>query len=236
MRIFVFGSFMQPSAHLVSLSPFVRRFQKNNVQLTGVISRTVPLKNQVKTYLRPRRILSLMYRKVHKRKGQDDDLPVYFVKDFGSEESIEKVRSLKPDLLVFIGGREILKPQLLEIPTTGTLGGHFGKLPEMRGMNVTEWALFYSKNPSVSIQFIDVGIDTGDIVFVRQVPIERGDTIKNLREKSNLLCQELLVDATKLVLDGKCPRWTQKPEEGKQYFAMHPMLLEVARRNLKEMQ
>ncbi|MEW6201398.1 MAG: formyltransferase family protein [bacterium] len=236
MRIFVFGSFMQPSAHLVRLNSFVRRFQDNNVQLTGVITRTLPLKNRVGTYFNPRRTLRLMYRTVHKKKTQNDDLPVYFVKDFSSKESIEKIRSFKPDLMVFIGGREILKPHLLEIPTIGTLGGHFGKLPEMRGMNVTEWALFHSKNPAVSIQFIDAGVDTGDIVFVRQIPIERDDTIKSLREKSNLLCQQLLVDATKLVLEGKCPRQHQKPEEGKQYFTMHHRLIEIAQRNLSKMQ
>jgi hypothetical protein len=45
---------------------------------------------------------------------------------------------------------------------------------------------------------------------------------------------ELLADAAEAVLAGRFSRRTQRPEEGRQYFTMHPRLRAVAERRLQE--
>jgi folate-dependent phosphoribosylglycinamide formyltransferase PurN len=98
---------------------------------------------------------------------------VHYVPDIHAEEVLGDVRSLKPDLgLVY--GSPILKPELFEIPRLGTLGIHHGKVPEYRGKKTTFWAMYNGEETAgVTIQKVNAGLDTGDIVKQGEVPIGR---------------------------------------------------------------
>ena len=61
------------------------------------------------------------------------------VNDLDSSKTLEHIRTLKPDIIVFAGGG-ILRKSLLDIPTLAVLNAHMGILPKHRGMNVAEWA------------------------------------------------------------------------------------------------
>jgi len=91
--------------------------------------------------------------------------------DIHSPAVLQRVRALAPDLgLVY--GAPILKPQLFEIPTFGTLGIHHGKLPEYRGKKTTFWAVLNGEvTAGVTIQLITAGLDRGHIVRAGEVPI-----------------------------------------------------------------
>jgi methionyl-tRNA formyltransferase len=98
---------------------------------------------------------------------------ISFVPDIHAAEVLDVVRSLAPDLgLVY--GSPILKPALFEIPGMGTLGIHHGKVPEYRGNKTTFWAMFNGEAAAgVTIQKINAGLDTGEIVNEGQVEIGR---------------------------------------------------------------
>lgn len=96
---------------------------------------------------------------------------IHFVPDIHAGEVLERVRSLKPDLGL-IYGSPILKPELFEIPTCGTLGIHHGKVPEYRGKKTMFWAMYNGEESAgVTIQKVNAGLDTGEIVKVGAVPI-----------------------------------------------------------------
>jgi folate-dependent phosphoribosylglycinamide formyltransferase PurN len=98
---------------------------------------------------------------------------IHFIPNIHAEEVLEDVRSLKPDLGL-IYGSPILKPELFEIPTFGTLGIHHGKVPEYRGKKTTFWAIYNGEETAgVTIQKINAGLDTGQIVKEGAVPIGR---------------------------------------------------------------
>jgi folate-dependent phosphoribosylglycinamide formyltransferase PurN len=82
---------------------------------------------------------------------------------------LEHVRALAPDLgLVY--GSPILKPELFEIPTFGTLGIHHGSLPRYRGKKTSFWAMLNGEpTAGVTIQRINAGVDTGEIVSAGEV-------------------------------------------------------------------
>jgi folate-dependent phosphoribosylglycinamide formyltransferase PurN len=87
------------------------------------------------------------------------------------EAVLTRVRSLAPDLgLVY--GSPILRAELFTIPSLGTLGIHHGKAPEYRGKKTTFWAM-YDGEPTagVTIQKINAGLDTGEIVKQGEVTI-----------------------------------------------------------------
>jgi folate-dependent phosphoribosylglycinamide formyltransferase PurN len=98
---------------------------------------------------------------------------IHRVTDTHAPDILERIRRLKPQLGLIYGG-PILKPALFEIPTLGTLGIHHGKLPEYRGKKTTFWAMFNDESSAgVTIQRVNAGLDTGEVVEAGSVPIGR---------------------------------------------------------------
>ena len=96
---------------------------------------------------------------------------VVTVPDIHAPKVLEQVRALAPDLGLVYGSPR-LEPQLFQIPAMGTLGIHHGKLPEYRGKKTAFWALLNGEaTAGVTIQRINAGLDTGDIVCAAEVPI-----------------------------------------------------------------
>jgi folate-dependent phosphoribosylglycinamide formyltransferase PurN len=98
---------------------------------------------------------------------------IHYVPDIHAEAVLAQVGSLAPDLgLVY--GSPILKPALFKIPTFGTLGIHHGQVPQYRGKKTTFWAMYNGEETAgVTIQKINAGLDTGQIVNSGTVAIGR---------------------------------------------------------------
>jgi folate-dependent phosphoribosylglycinamide formyltransferase PurN len=98
---------------------------------------------------------------------------IHYVPDIHADAVLEGVRLLEPDLGL-IYGSPILKPELFEIPRLGTLGIHHGKVPEYRGKKTTFWAMYNGEESAgVTIQKVNAGLDTGQIVKEGEVLIGR---------------------------------------------------------------
>jgi hypothetical protein len=96
---------------------------------------------------------------------------IHYVPDIHHESVLARVRLLAPDLgLVY--GSPILRAELFEIPTMGTLGIHHGTLPRYRGKKTTFWEMYEGEGRAgVTIQLINRGLDTGEIVREGSVEI-----------------------------------------------------------------
>lgn len=160
------------------------------------------------------------------------EVPVIMTPCLNSDACAEALNRFEPGLIVYSGGREIVPRRVLEIPRLGVLGMHWGRLPQYRGMNMTEWALLNCEPPVVSVLFLEVGVDLGDIVLQRPLSMQPGDTIDSLRVRSSELGVELLVQAVQAIVRGEAIRTPQRPEDGKQYFVMDERLKRVAERNI----
>ena len=107
----------------------------------------------------------------HRRRWRELAERVRYVSDMHAPEVIEQVRALEPDLGLSYGG-PILRPELFRLPRHGTLGIHHGRLPEFRGKKTTFWEIWEGESTAgVTIQRIDEGIDTGEIVVQGAVEI-----------------------------------------------------------------
>jgi methionyl-tRNA formyltransferase len=144
------------------------------------------------------------------------------------------LRSIKPDLIIYAGGG-IVKKELLKVPRIGILNAHMGLLPRYRGMNVLEWSLFNNDPIGITIHFMDRGIDTGDILLKKTIPIEKGDTIKSLRSKSQPISVGALAEVVNKLENGVIQPIKQKKEDGKQYFVMHKRLKNLVEEKLKKL-
>ncbi len=92
------------------------------------------------------------------------------VPDLHAPAVLEEVRSLEPELGLIYGG-PILRPELFTIPVSGTLGIHHGEVPQYRGKKSTFWALHHGESHAgVTIQRVNAGVDTGEVVRKGSVP------------------------------------------------------------------
>jgi methionyl-tRNA formyltransferase len=141
--------------------------------------------------------------------------------------------ALAPDVAVLLGA-DIVPPDLLSVPRLGTINAHYGLLPAYRGMNVTEWSVLRGDPIGVTVHLVEPGIDTGPILVQQRIELEPGETFESLRRKHQALAAELLVAATKALVDGTARPVRQARDAGRQYYRMHPALRRVAERRLRD--
>lgn len=147
------------------------------------------------------------------------------------EDLRRSLAATAPDVLV-LAGADIVPPEVLAIPEVATINPHYGLLPRYRGMNVAEWSVFHDDPVGVTVHAVDAGIDTGDIIGRETVDVVPGDTLASIRSKQQALSAELLVRVVRQLGDGTAERTPQLPEEGRQFYRMHPELRAAVERKL----
>ena len=96
---------------------------------------------------------------------------VLTVPDLHATQVLAQVRAWQPELGA-VYGAPILRPELFGLPKLGTFGIHHGRVPDYRGRKTTFWEIYNGeKIAGVTIQRINAGIDTGDVVKAGEVPI-----------------------------------------------------------------
>lgn len=151
-----------------------------------------------------------------------------YTTDFHSARTLRALHDLAPDLCVYLGGSDLLRPVLLGIPRLGVIGSHYALLPRLRGMNVTEWAVLLNEPVGVAVQRMAAGVDTGEIILQEQLTPRPADTLDSLRTRSHAVARELLIEAIALLAEGLAEFTPQKPDAGRQYFRMHHSLRSLA--------
>src|SRR5262249_39658318 len=105
---------------------------------------------------------------------------------------------------------QILRKDILALPPRGTLNCHAGALPFYRGRNPLTWAIINGEEEfGITVHWIDLGIDTGDIVRQIKVPIRAHDTFATLLAPAEELCADTLVKAIADVYEKKDQRIAQ---------------------------
>jgi len=114
--------------------------------------------------------------------------------DYHSEESLEFVRSLKPDLGVVYGTR-ILKPTLFTIPRLGSINIHKRKVPDYKGGGpVGLWELLDSQTEiGVTVHQVTEKLDGGAVVNASTISIEPFDNLTSLALKAHVVGNDLIV-------------------------------------------
>lgn len=111
---------------------------------------------------------------------------------------INYIKDLDPDLIVVCGYKYIIPSQIFNIPRLRTINIHPSYLPKYRGQHVINWAIINGESETgVTVHFVDEGIDTGDIIVQKKIPILLDDTASTLSDKIYCEASELL----KYVLD-----------------------------------
>ncbi len=158
------------------------------------------------------------------------NIPCVFTSSMNAPAIVADVRARRLDLLLNMSG-EILRPSLIGAPSVGILNGHTGPLPEVRGFNAVEWSLLLGIAPTLSVHFIDAGVDTGAVVTRAGIPWQRGETIAQLRARASAVQVATLIDVVREQRWRARPSSAAAPAVAPQFYAMHPRLRALVERH-----
>ena len=98
-----------------------------------------------------------------------------------SLETVEQIKSVKPDYLFTLGWSQIFKEDLIGCFSKFVVGTHPSKLPHGRGRAPLVWTILENlKKSALSFFKIDTGIDTGNLIFQREFDIPPGSYVKDV--------------------------------------------------------
>ena len=107
---------------------------------------------------------------------------------------IEEIKSLNPDLLCVVAYGKILPKELLDIPKYGAINVHGSLLPKYRGAAPIQWAVLNGdKKTGITTMFMDVGMDTGDMILKEETEIGEDETTGELWDRLSKMGAKLLV-------------------------------------------
>ncbi len=148
-----------------------------------------------------------------------------------NEEFISKIKELDPDLICVVAYGKILPKEILDIPKLGCINVHASLLPKYRGAAPIQWAVINGdKETGVTTMYMDIGMDTGDMILSQKVQIGENETTGELWNRLSKVGGKLLVETIKQIQNGTAPRIKQGED-----FTMAKMLdKEMAKINWQE--
>ncbi len=136
------------------------------------------------------------------------------------KDGAEDLNGLHPDLCVTAAFGQILSEENLAAPRMGTVNVHASLLPKYRGSAPVNWALINGeKETGVTTMLTDKGLDTGDMLLKKAVPIPDEIDAGELTALLSQVGAELLIRTIQGLLDGTCRPQPQR-EEDSTYFPM----------------
>lgn len=123
-------------------------------------------------------------------------IPVFQPVKIREPEAVKKLSEFPADIFVVTAFGQILSEEILNMPRLGCINIHASLLPAYRGAAPIQWAIINGeKETGVTIQQMDKGVDTGDILCKRAVPIAPSETGESLHDKLMAVGAELILEA-----------------------------------------
>ena len=135
-------------------------------------------------------------------------------------EFIEEIKKIQPDVICVVAYGKILPKEILEIPKLGCINVHGSLLPKYRGAAPIQWAVLNGdKTTGVTTMYMDVGMDTGDMILKEETEIGENETTGELWQRLAQIGANLLVKTLEQIKSGDAPKIPQGSD-----FTMAPML------------
>jgi len=100
------------------------------------------------------------------------------------QEFIEQITELRPDLSVVVAYGHILKPEILDLPSLGSVNVHASLLPQLRGAAPVNWAIIRGhEQTGVTVMRMVEAMDAGPIIHQLSEPISDEDSASELMSR-----------------------------------------------------
>lgn len=140
-------------------------------------------------------------------------IPYLHTMDINSIEVYDWVLEKNPDIIFCLGWSQLLKKEILKIPSKGVVGYHPAKIPENRGRHPLIWAIALGLKETNSTFFImDEGADTGDIISQKSFKIKHEDYAEDVYKR---MTQTALVQIEELAKKFRANEIKKVPQKSK---------------------
>lgn len=148
------------------------------------------------------------------------NLPVYQPNTLKDENVISQIKSFEPEVIVVIAYGKLLPKAVLDIPKYGCINIHGSLLPKYRGASPIQRSVIDGeKKTGVTSMFMDVGLDTGDMIMSKSVEILPDETSGELFDRLAVLGADVLLETLEQLGKGTAVR-TKQDESLSTYAAM----------------
>ena len=131
-------------------------------------------------------------------------IPVYQPRRIREAAEVEVLRQIPADIFVVAAFGQILSQEILDMPKFGCVNIHASLLPKYRGAAPIQWAVIDGEEKTgITIQQMNAGIDTGDILYTKEYVLDPKETGASLFDKLMVLGAEAIVEALPLIEAGK---------------------------------
>ena len=141
-------------------------------------------------------------------------IPVFQPERIKRAEGVEMLKSCAPDLCVTAAFGQLLSQEILDIPPMGTINVHSSLLPKHRGSAPINWSIIKGDRVTgVTTMFTDKGMDTGDILLMRETTIGEKENAGELSDHLAVMGAELLIETIRALEAGTLVRTPQSHDE-----------------------
>lgn len=141
----------------------------------------------------------------------ENNIPVFQPEKLKNDvEMLQILKDMRPDFIIVVAYGQILTKEVLEIPKYGCINLHASLLPKYRGAAPINWAIVNGEKESGNTtMFMDVGLDTGDMLLKSHVEITEDMTAGELHDILMEDGSELLIRTIKGLVEGTIEREKQ---------------------------
>ncbi len=112
-----------------------------------------------------------------------------------NQEFRRQLEQIAPRAIAVVGYGRIIPQWMIDLPPLGNINLHASLLPKFRGAAPVQWAIAMGEAVTgVTTMRIDEGLDTGDILLQKQIPIEPGETALTLGPRLAEMGAPLMVE------------------------------------------
>ena len=129
-------------------------------------------------------------------------------------DEYQEIINLEPDIIITCAYGQIIPKELLDYPKYGCINVHASLLPKLRGGAPIQRAIMngYDKT-GITIMYMDVSMDSGDMIESREIDIPFDMNYKNLHDKLSKLGSELLIEVLPRIISGDINPIKQNEDE-----------------------
>lgn len=142
------------------------------------------------------------------------EIPVYQPKTLRGEKFAELLASIDPDMIVVVAYGKILPENVINYPKYGCINVHGSLLPKYRGAAPMQRAVIDGeKITGITTMYMDVGLDTGDMIMKREIEIGENDNFEDIHDRLGECGAELLIETIRAIKSGTASRTPQNDDE-----------------------
>lgn len=142
--------------------------------------------------------------------AEEAGIPIFQPKSLRKYEAAQQIRDWEPDLIIVAAFGQILKPHVLDLPTLGCINIHASLLPRWRGAAPIQAALLHGdETTGITLMYMDVGLDTGDMLITEEIDIGPRENIVSLHDRLSALGGEMMTRHLPTLIDQSYSRVPQ---------------------------